>query len=286
MLELIALPKRDEKKPRRLFFIGFLYASLAFLIVKLIFSKDVVLSESSGILIVMFSALFSIIFVFYALKTDEKENIKQESDEKAIEYDWKILKTLLYLFLGFVAAFTILQIIFPNQLTFNSQIKTYCVINKPFQYQNCLDINKINETLAGINPELSLSFSAVFLNNATVAIFVLIFSLIFGAGVIFIIAWNASILGTVIAFSAKYRFSNLPSGILKFLIHSIPEIIGYLAVAIAGGTASFALVSFLRKKLSKENTIKIIRRSLYLILIGIFMLFIAGLIEIYISPNF
>ena len=114
----------------------------------------------------------------------------------------------------------------------------------------------------------------------------LAFSLIFGAGAIFIIAWNASIISTVISYSIKYRITHLPSGLLRFMVHGLPEIAGYFVAAMAGGMMSLALSSFIRKNLSKDNLLKVMQRALYLIIIAIILLVIAALIEIFITPLF
>jgi uncharacterized membrane protein SpoIIM required for sporulation len=284
MLELIVFPKRAERKPWELFFVGLLYATLSFWIVKLVFANDVVLSKSSGMMIVMFSALFSIIFFFFALRLDEKENMSEKSDKSAIKDDWKILKMFLWLFLGFVVAFALWQIALPNTVLFNSQMQTYCVINKPLEFQNCLNDVSLMQTLNNVKSQPIGDFWSIFVNNILVALSVLIFSLLFGAGVIFIIAWNASIVASVIAYSSKYLISGLPLGLLRFLVHGIPEIAAYFCVAMAGGMASLALMSSMKKNLSKDKLSTVIRRSLNLVLIAFVILVIAALIEIYITP--
>ena len=286
MLESIIFPKEGERKPWKLFLIGLLYSSLSFLIVTLIFSRDVVLSRYSGLLIVMFSVLFSIFFVHYTIKLDEKENIKDKSEKKALIDDWKILSMFLWLFIGLVIGFSFWQIVAPSIVSFNAQMETYCVINKPIQYVECVDKYKLEELIGGIESSPKGNFGLIFANNIYVLIFVLAFSLIFGAGAIFIIAWNASIISTVISYSIKYRITHLPSGLLRFMVHGLPEIAGYFVAAMAGGMMSLALSSFIRKNLSKDNLLKVMQRALYLIIIAIILLVIAALIEIFITPLF
>jgi uncharacterized membrane protein SpoIIM required for sporulation len=284
MLELIVFPKRAERKPWELFFIGLLYSSLAYLLVKWIFAKDVVLSMSSGILIVMFASLFSIIFFFYALRLDEKENIEDKSDDRAMKEDWKILKMFLWLFLGFLVGFAFWQIVIPGGIEFNSQMQTYCVINKPFQYQDCL--TDLNKTLSNVdmNSVKPGNIVGIISNNIVVLISLLLFALIFGAGVIFIIAWNASIIASVIAFSAKYSFIGLPLSMIRFMLHGILEIAAYFIIVMAGGMASFALTSFIKNKLTKESLMRVVRRAVYLILLGLIIIVLAGFVEVYITP--
>lgn len=277
-------PKKGEKHPSILFFVGLLYSSLACILVRFVFSQDVVLERSSGVLIMMFTSLFSVFFLFFALRRDEKENIADKTDGKAFRDDWRILKMLLFLFVGFIAGFLVWQMVFPGQTTFNSQMQTYCVISKPLQYNACLDDYKIDKVLNGVewraDPKI---LGAIFENNLVVSAGILIFSLLFGAGVIFILAWNASIIASVMAFSAKYSFSNVPAGVLKFTLHGIPEIAAYFLIAMAGGMSSFAISSYVRNKLGGEGLKRVVRRSLWIILGGIVLLGIASLIEVYVS---
>jgi len=283
MLELLVFPKKGERHPVELFFVGFLYSTLAYLIVKLIFSKDVVLSESSGILIVMFTSLFSIIFFFFALRRDERENLKDNS-RRVVKDDWKMLKMLLYLFLGFMAGFLLWQVIFPQEMAFNSQMETYCVINKPLQYKDCLDSNRMGDTLNGINANMKGELIGIFANNVLVSLVILVFSVLFGAAVIFIIAWNASIVSTVVAYSARYQFSDLPFWLLRFMIHGIPEIAGYFLMAMAGGISSFAISSYFRDRIMSKGLMKVIRRAIAMAIVAILVLIIAALLEVYVSP--
>lgn len=278
-------PKKGERHPLWLFFVGLLYSSIAFLLVKFIFSKDVVLSSNSGMMIVMFTSLLSIIFFFFALRLDEKTNIKDKTDGRAIRDDWKVLKMLLYLFLGFIVGFLVWQLVFPGQMTFNSQMQTYCVMNKPLQYQDCLDSYKIGNTLDGIQRGVSGNFTGILSNNIIVTIVILFASLLFGAGVIFIIAWNASIIASVIAFSAQYNFSQVPLWVARFMIHGIPEIAGYFLVAMAGGISSFAINSYFKGNLSNDGLFKVVRRALWLIVISVIILVIAALLEVYVSAR-
>ena len=284
MLEVIIFPKGAQKKPWQLFFVGLLYASISFFIVNFIFSKDVVLSAHSGLLMAMFASLFSIIFVYYSIRLDEKENLKDKSEIKAIMDDWRILEMFLWLFLGFVVAFSFWQIAIPSAANFNSQTETYCVLNNPLQFSQCINNLNATETINQIDTLPKGSFFSIFVNNMYVMFFVIIFSLLFGAGSIFIIAWNASIISSVIALSIKFQLSNLHMGIFRFMIHGLPEMAGYFIAALAAGMVSFSLMGYLKKKISLSNLLKIIQRSCIFLIIGIALFAIAALIEVFITP--
>ena len=57
----------------------------------------------------------------------------------------------------------------------------------------------------------------IFTNNMYVLIFTLVFSLIFGAGVIFILAWNASVIGAAIGIFTNSSLKALPLGLVRYI---------------------------------------------------------------------
>jgi len=65
------------------------------------------------------------------------------------------------------------------------------------------------------------------------------------------------------------------------MIHGIPEIGAYFVGALAGGIVSVAVI---RKDLRGEGTWNILQDALLLIIIAIGVLFIAALMEVYLTP--
>ena len=65
MFELLINPAKAERQPWDMFFIGAFYATVSLLLVKWIFSGDPVLSKYTGILVVTFCVMFSILTVFH-----------------------------------------------------------------------------------------------------------------------------------------------------------------------------------------------------------------------------
>ena len=70
-------------------------------------------------------------------------------------------------------------------------------------------------------------------------------------------------------------------GLLKYMTHGIPEIAAYFIGALASGIISFALV---KHDYKSKHFKRIIGDGIDLILISILILFIAGLIEIFVTP--
>ena len=75
MLDRLINPRKAERRPWELFFIGLLYAFISLALVSWIFGKDAVLSRYSGILVVTFTVMFSIPFVYYTLKLEERKTV-------------------------------------------------------------------------------------------------------------------------------------------------------------------------------------------------------------------
>ncbi len=283
MLEMLINPKKAERRPWEMFFVGLFYATLSILIVNWVFSSDAVLSKYLGILVVMFTVMFSMPFVYYTLRFEEKKIVPSRSMISLLREHEHALMTFLWLFLGFVVAFSFWYVVLSNTQSFAAQIETYCVINRPSTVQQCISQYGINSTTAGTGfvtngtERLFLIFS----NNIYVLIFTLIFSLIFGAGVIFVLAWNASVIAAAVGIFSRPSLAELPLGLARYMIHGIPEIASYFIVAIAGGLVSVAVI---RHEYGTEKFWEVLQDSLNLIILAVVVLFIAALLEVYVTP--
>jgi stage II sporulation protein M len=109
-----------------------------------------------------------------------------------------------------------------------------------------------------------------------------VFSLIFGAGAIFVLAWNASVIAAAVGIFAKSNLSDLPLGIARFMIHGLPEIAAYFIAALAGGIVSVAVI---KHDIRSEKFWNILQDSLNLLILAVIVLFIAALIEVFITPK-
>jgi uncharacterized membrane protein SpoIIM required for sporulation len=121
----------------------------------------------------------------------------------------------------------------------------------------------------------------IFANNIYVLIFTLVFSLIFGAGAIFILAWNASVISSAIGIFCKSSLLNLPLGLARYMIHGIPEIGAYFIGALAGGIISVAII---KHDVKTEKFWIILQDSLNLVILAVIILFLAALVEVFVTP--
>ena len=163
-----------------------------------------------------------------------------------------------------------------------AQIETFCLINKPAHFHACVNeygLQTTVKTTAYISAKDKLV--NIFTNNIYVLIFTLVFSLIFGAGAIFILVWNASVIAAAIGIFSQSSLANLPLGLARYMIHGIPEISAYFAGALGGGIISIAII---KHDVRSEKFWIILQDSLNLVILAVVILFLAALMEVFITP--
>ena len=281
MIELLMRPKRAERRPWEMLFVGMIWASVSLGLVVFVFGKDSILKEGGGLLLVTFTVICCLPFMYYIIKLEEGKDIEINDSGRLIREHARAIHALIWLFLGFIVAFSFWYAIFPDSVgpNFNFQIKTFCAINNPSHFDSCVEqhgIPAVTGQVTGADAVLG-----IFANNVYVLIFTILFSLAFGAGAMFILVWNASVIAAAIAIFTKNNLMQLPIGLARYMIHGIPEIGAYFVGALAGGIISVAVI---RKDLRGEGTWKILQDSLLMIIIAIMILVVAALMEVYLTP--
>ncbi len=282
MLESIMNPKKSERGPWKMFFVGIIYASLSLLLVHWFFKSDPTLSNASGMMVVLFCIMFSLPYMYFIIKREERE----DEEVEGLLGIWRVHKdaiySLMWLFLGFIIAFSFWYIILQDSNLLNFQIQTYCQINSPNGVEDCVSqysFENLNSlTGAATKP---MRFLSILENNVYVMIFTLIFSLIFGAGAIFILVWNASVISAAIGIFTKYSVRELPLGLARYMIHGFPEIAAYFITALAGGIFG---VGIIRHGWKDKRTLRVVENTVILLFIAIIILILAGVIEVYLTP--
>ena len=287
VLESLTNPFRAEKRPYNLFFYGVLYSSVAILLSLWIFK------EEASLIMVFLTVLASTPLVYNTIKYEEEKDKKSVKELPLLKEHAKALSLFVFLFLGMLFAFSMWFIFLPQEATetsFRTQIAT---------------INSINAKVLG-NSLLSATSSIssgsdlvakIFFNNLKVLIFCILFALFYGAGAIFILTWNASVISAAIGsfirnnlsiYANELGFAKIGGyfhifslGLLKYLIHGIPEILAYFMGGLAGGIISVAII---KHDLMSKNFKKITYDSVDLLLLSIVILFVAALLEVYITP--
>ncbi|HLD57261.1 MAG TPA: stage II sporulation protein M [archaeon] len=261
MLESIIGFKELTKRPYLMFIWTFVVASIAIILSTRV-SVNVGGINLHGLFAVMFvilpSAYFLTRFIIREERLDEKEIAKHYKRSIWKRYEKETLVLLAYFF-GLVLSFA---------------LWSFVVQPGFFQIQN-LEIARIiggtgNAAYDGFN------FANIFLNNAYVFAFSFLFSFLFGAGAVFIIVWNASILGVRIA-QLSPAVWDIPGQSLQFLPHGVFEIGGYILAAIAGGIISAAII----RKHHKRGVFKtILLDSAVIFIIGLILIVVGAGIEV------
>ena len=287
MFEAIVNPRHVERRPWQMFFIGLLYAALSIAIVDFVFMRNPVLEKHISMVVVFFTVMFSLPFMFYMIKQEETKDIKIKEERKLIKEHGKAISALLFLFLGYVVAFSLLYMVLPQDMAsanFRVQVETYCSINSPNSFDNCVagNLGAVVQPITGMASfqEKMNRFSTILGNNFYVLLLSLIFSFIFGAGAIFILVWNATVIASAVGIFAKNP-ALLHQGLVRYMIHGIPEIAAYFVAALAGGIIGVAVI---KHEYGHERFWHVLQDSLDLIILSLVILLIAGLIEVFITP--
>ena len=181
VLELLANPGSAERKPWELFFIGLVYSSVSLLAALLVFRNH------AGIAMVFFTTLGCMYFVQKLFKMEEQKDLSIRSELQILKEHGKALSVFVFLFLGFVFAFSVWYIVLPGETShqvFGIQEQAIQCVNNPGA-QGCA---------TGTGED----FFRILFNNVRVLLLTLAFAFFYGAGAIFILAWNAAVVGTAI----------------------------------------------------------------------------------------
>ena len=281
VLESLADPLRAERAPYKMFFYGFLYTSVAVVLSLWIFQSN------ASLVMVFLTTLACVPLLYNTMKLEEQKDESIIKESSLLKEHSRALKFFMFLFFGMVAAYTLWYVFLPTDITatlFNVQTHTIATINSP------------QGATVGFGIYLA-SFFKILLNNTKVLIFCLLFSFIYGVGAIFILTWNASVIGTAIGSfirtgfakaaslvgfdGAAHYFKTASAGLMKYALHGIPEIFAYFVGGLAAGIISVAVM---KKKLDYQKFRHIMLDSFDLILIAFVLVLIAAFIEVWMTP--
>ncbi|MBI4440496.1 stage II sporulation protein M [Candidatus Woesearchaeota archaeon] len=268
VFEFLISPRKAERRPWEMFFIGAVYSSLAVFLAYWIFK------DYSSVVMVFLTVLACIQFIHGAISLEEDKDKQNVGERFLLKSHGRALSYFMFLFLGFTVAFAAWKIILPSDMSstlFLAQDST---------------IQSINAKFTGNAISSAKAFMVILMNNIRVLFFALLFSFFYGAGAIFILAWNASVIGAAMAglMTSVIEggiFSAFSLAFLRYFTHGIPEILAYFTAALAGGIISIAIIKHdYRSKRFKE----ILVDSFDLIILSVAILVVAALIEVYLTP--
>ncbi len=257
--------KRARRHPVEIAIVAFFYTSLS------IFLSNWIFPDQASIVMVFLAVISCLYLIEGILIIEERKEKNLNSEKKILRGHAHTLKVLMSLFLGFLLAFTFWTIVLPE----SSVEHLFSLQKEAFSKVRAVSGNAVSTD--------SQTFSLILENNLRVLLLSSLMALFYGAGAVFILSWNASLMGFVIGSLTKdvLGIVSLPYAFLKFFVHGIPEILAYFIGALAGG---ILFISIIKGDLRKERLNRTILDFFILIVSSIVILVIAALIETFISP--
>jgi uncharacterized membrane protein SpoIIM required for sporulation len=199
---------------------------------------------------------------------EEKQAKKMINQSFLNRYD-ELIKIFAWFFLGNVLAILVMTAVLPVEMTsviFSQQINEITAIS--------------NLANSATGQAISGNFlSIIIINNLKVMAFSFVLAFLIETGGLFILSWNASILGvylgSFLSRGAQSQFLLVTIGILP---HAIVEILAYFLAGIAGGVLSLGLVK--TQPGSKEFNL-ILKDALKLLAIAVILVLAGGFVEVY-----
>lgn len=257
-----------RKKPIYASITAAFFVLFGFIVAFFIFSSEL------SIAMLAFTSLLILPFIIKILEPEKIEGErKTKIKTKTKLYDWfspsnlsiilkrhdKLIKFYIFLFFGMALEYTLL----------------FAVLAPP------LGESAFEHQLSLLGPggrfEMSGLFYDIISNNLQIVIISFILSIFFGAGSIFILNYNASIVGMLYGSPIRTLIygGTAFASIIFYLPHTILEILAYLLAAVAGGILSSCLIEM--KKDMKKN---VVRDACVIFILAVLLIFIAGYIEI------
>lgn len=281
VLESLMFPKGAEKKPWKMIFLGFIYSTVGVILALWIFQ------DQASLVMVFLIVMAAIPITHKTMLFEESKDLLIDKETALLKEHNKAITFFMFLFFGITLSSVLWYVLLPADTTgvlFEKQASTIQAIN--------------NAVSGGAFAQLSI-FSKIFFNNVRVLLFSFLFSFVYSAGAIFILTWNATVIGTAIGNFIRTNLSALSAGLgfvgagnyfhivslglLKYAIHGIPEIMAYFYGGLAGGILSAAII---KKHYSTAKFSHIMSDFFELMLIAVGFLIVAGFLEVYVTPIF
>ncbi|NYZ75361.1 stage II sporulation protein M [Candidatus Micrarchaeota archaeon] len=242
VLESLLSPEGAEHNPWALAILGFIFVTIG------IFATDYLLPSAPSLLLAALVALpvGPLVLKLFDYEEYEVEDGETKWGSHTFARHFPVVITLASLFIGMAAGFGFWYMALPQDKTttlFEAQNQELAGIGSLFSG---------NAVFAPQPSDFGSVFETIFLHNLGVLVLVLAFSLIYGAGAVLILIWNASVIAVFIGnFAKEFIWHQAPAysilagagaGFLGLLPHGSMELVAYLLAALAGGILSCAII--------------------------------------------
>jgi uncharacterized membrane protein SpoIIM required for sporulation len=283
LLEALISPQKARSEPWSILVVAFLFVSFG-VIVEIAFRGAI----KGGMIIFAMVPAIPLIWhlVVWEEKKEEEELQKyydtyykifpeKKPSRKAypfVAYHWKLLSVFAFFFIGATLGYIFWYSVLPHEKSlelFADQIAQAQMIS-----QKASSVS--GQVVFGMVFKKDL-FALLVVNNLQVLGAMFLFSLLYGIGAIYVLLWNASLIGFVIGNEVVGK--GIVQGILSLfglLPHGIFEISAWFVASIAGGILSVAIMS---RHYQKPEFKYILWDIAVLTVISLELLVIGGFIE-------
>jgi uncharacterized membrane protein SpoIIM required for sporulation len=261
----------EVKKPLHLFATGVFFSSVAVLVSAALFS------HAPSMVVVAFMTL-PLVYIFTGMLRNEAMHETQAHDLKTLfGENLDLARAYVFLFLGMVVGVSVWFAVLPKPVLTNLFAE---------QFYNLGQIGV--STGFAVNPEV---FSLIAMNNIKLVILCALLSFVFSAGALFVLSWNASVVGTAVG-SLIYKLQvggsaagvalaqGLGLGTAFYLLHLVPEVLAYFYASVAGAFISSAMMRY--EPFSKPSN-RLIGIAVALLGVSIAFILLGAVIETFIS---
>ena len=223
VLELLVSPHEAHREPQDLFLLSFLFVSLGVVL-------RVILPTMDGSAVV-FAMVPAIPLIWTLLVREEKEDEEFHRQNRGFfDYHGDLIEIFAFFFLGASVAYAAWYVALPAETAkdvFASQLAEIRLVQGAVA------------TGAAFKPD---SFQFLFGHNLQVLALMFLFSLVYGIGSIYLLLWNASVIGV---FVGSHVYQSGLIGVWQAAMGLIPhgslEVIAYFIASISGGILSVAI---------------------------------------------
>ncbi len=279
VLEFIYSPQKILKRPSIIFFEAVFISLMSVVFSVYIFPKQYISIGILAFITIGLIPIFAKLFSYNSYLFNYSEGFFQRHKT--------LIFQIMYVFLGIFVAFIFLFFVVSSQTRDVIFATQFSEIKGVEEIRNSIT-GQVSATQIKEN-KFSMVFNIVFKNNLGVILRAAALSFFYGAGAIFLIAWNASILAVVIAnniflgmggpvgvLDALQGIGQSLVNLLGYVPHGLPEMLAYFIVSFAGAIFARDLMKGL---FTTEFRLVVIKDLLWLIFIAMLLLVIGALIE-------
>lgn len=273
VLERLVKVRNLESKPWELFVLGLVWTAFAAGISLYLFPAY------ASIVSVTFTVMLTLPFVYTSMAREEEIYHDPRGELSLMRAHSHLFLCFVSLFLGILAAYFLWFVLGSEDLVadlFAAQAATIA------------NVNGATGNAVGIS-----TFFTIFWHNMRILLVSMLLAFFLGAGPIFILAWNASVIATAIGSQFRDGLDLLASAqgtlswgdtistmafpFTRYLIHGVPEILAYIVGGLAGGLVSIAII---RHKFGSAHFLRTMGDALAMFVLSVLILVVAGIIEV------